>query len=77
MDEELTAGVTDPDLSTEYSCWNVFEGRKVRLLYIIDLKSPLAVSPYSAAMVQAFNVRLQSSIQVRLTFLWRKTTGIP
>lgn len=69
MDEELTAGVTDPDLNTKYSCWNVFEGRKVRLLYIIDLKFLLAASSYSAARVQTFNMRLRSSIQVRLTFL--------
>lgn len=69
MDEELTAGVADPDLNRKYRCWNVFEGRKVILLYIIDLKSLLAVSPYSAARVQAFHVRLHSSIQGRLTFL--------
>lgn len=57
VDEELTAGVTGPDLNTKYSCWNVFEGKKVRLFYIVDLKSLLAVSPYSAA----FNMRLHSS----------------
>lgn len=77
MDGELTAGVTNPDLNRKYECWNVFEGRKVILLYIINLKSPLAISPYSAARVQAFNMGLHSSIQGRLTFLWQKTTGIP
>lgn len=60
-DKELKAGITDPDLNSKYSCWYVFEGRKMRLFYIIDLKFLLAVSPYSAARVQAFSMRLHSS----------------
>lgn len=64
----------DPDLNTKYSCRNVFEGRKVRLLYIIDLKSLLAVS---LTAQQGCKDLLWDSIQVRLTFLWHKTTGIP
>lgn len=61
MDEELKAEATDPGPYTKYNSQNLFEGRSKRILYIVTLKSPLAVSPCSATRVSAFNVRLHSS----------------
>lgn len=51
MDEELKAEGTDDGPYTKYNSWNLFEGRRVRIFYIIALKSLLATSHCSAARV--------------------------
>lgn len=60
MDEELKAEATNPGPYTKYYSWNLSEGRRVRIFYIIALKPLLDVSPYSAARVSAFSMRLHS-----------------
>lgn len=51
VDEELKAEVIDHSPYTKYNSWNLFEGRRVRIFYIIALKSVLAISHYSAERV--------------------------
>lgn len=61
IDEELKAEVADLGPYIKYNSRNLFEGRRVRIFDIIAPKFPLAVSPYSAARMSAFNMGLYSS----------------